>query len=122
MFRRAVDEIDKKNQLLAKEGGLSEANIAEFKTLMSNNSVQVDNTAVEAKLDKIVTCLENLKMQSNNSEQRSSNKLLSYMPVVIAVLLALSIGIQSLLVNKLTILEQTQSEVNNIILKGEKVN
>ena len=122
MFRRAVDEIDKKNQLLAKEGGLSEAKIAEFKTLMSNNSVQVDNTAVEAKLDKIVTCLETLKIQSNNGEQRSSNKLLSYMPAVIAVLLALSIGVQGLIVNKLTILEQTQSEVNNIILKGEKVN
>lgn len=121
MFRRAVDEIDKKNQLLAKEGGLSEIKIAEFQRVMSNNSVHVDNTEVEIKLDKIVTCLENLKIQSNNiGEMQSGNKLSTYMSMVIAFLLAVSIGVQVLMVNKITALEQTQSSVNNIMLKGEK--
>ena len=88
---------------------------------MSNNSVHVDNTEVEIKLDKIVTCLENLKIQSNNiGEMQSGNKLSTYMSMVIAFLLAVSIGVQVLMVNKITALEQTQSSVNNIMLKGEK--
>lgn len=123
IIRRAVDEIDKKNKLLAEQGGITEEKLQNI--MQPNMQVTVDNSVVEEKLNNIADYLCEIKDKNNFDwqaspenvvEEKSLNK---YLAIGIAALLAVSIVVQIVMVNKLSSLENAQPTVSQVSLLDE---
>lgn len=114
------------------KGGLSAEDIEKVMRNKVASANIPDNGRMEQKLQEILECLQ------QNSTNNMANNLPSsiivqekdegtlgvvkkYMPVAIGVLLAISIVVQCIMVSKIGALEQSQNNVNQVLLKGDKV-
>lgn len=117
-------------QVLAAKGGLD----SEAIELLKRNaaaSTPTDNSVVEKKLEAILRCLQdnaanNGFAQNASIEEKQEKGIMDtvkeYMPIAVGVLLAISIVVQCVMVSRIGALEQSQNAVNQILLKGDKLN
>lgn len=119
-------------QVLAAKGGLdSEA----IELLKRNAAVSTpnDNSVVEKKLEAILRCLQDnatnnsgfapsAMIRAEKKEKSLMDMIKEYMPIAVGVLLAISIVVQCVMVSRIGALEQSQNAVNQILLKGDKLN
>ena len=126
IIRTAVDEIDKKNKLLAEQGGISEEKLNTLQSLMQPaREVTVDNSAIEEKLSEIAEHLKEIKAKDNNYSADDTNNLLEsnktnkLLAMGIAALLAISIVVQVVMVTKISALQEAQSTVTKVSMIGD---
>ena len=80
---------------------------------------------MEETLDEILHCLKaNAGIQTDNGQPKSKKDdmletVKSVMPIAVAVLLAISIAVQCVMVSRIGELEQAQTRVNQVLLKGD---
>lgn len=126
IIRTAVDEIDKKNKLLAEQGGISEEKLNTLQSLMQPaREVTVDNSAIEEKLSEIAEHLKEIKAKDNNYSADDTNNLLEsnktnkMLAIGIAALLVISIVVQVVMVTKISALQEAQSTVTKVSMIGD---
>ena len=118
-------------QVLAAKGGLD----SEAIELLKRNaaaSTPNDNSVVEKKLETILRCLQDnvanngfvqsISIEAEKQEKSLMDTVKEYMPIAVGVLLAISIVVQCVMVSRIGALEQSQNAVNQILLKGDKLN
>lgn len=119
-------------QVLAAKGGLD----SEAIDLLKRNaaaSMPGDNSVVEKKLEDILRCLQDnaannsgliqsVPIETVKQEKSLLDTVKEYMPIAVGVLLAISIVVQCVMVSRIGALEQSQNAVNQVLLKGDKIN
>lgn len=125
MFGNMLAKLD---QVLAAKGGLDPEAIELLKRNAANNVVN-DDTKVEQQLEAILKCLEKTASREKPFVQQNQPKetglmatLKDYMPIAVGVLLAISIVVQCVMASRIGALEQSQNAVNQVLLKGDKIN
>lgn len=121
--KKMLEEMDKRTdamheeiKVLAAAGGGKAS--PEVLTALTNNT---GNRAIENKLDKIATCLINQRDIAPVEEEKDIFTIFKeLLPLVLAILLVISIGVQMVMVSRIGDLQKSQSAVTEILLKGEK--
>lgn len=125
MFGNMLAKLD---QVLAAKGGLDPEAIELLKRNAANNTFS-DDSKMEQQLEAILKCLEKNTSKDNSFVQQIQPKetglmatIKDYMPIAVGVLLAISIVVQCVMVSRIGALEQSQNAVNQVLLKGDKIN
>lgn len=114
------------------KGGLSAEDIEKIMRNKAASANIPDNGRMEQKLQEILECLQQNSTNNiaNNlpssivvqeKDEGTLGTIKKYMPVAIGVLLAISIVVQCVMVSKIGALEQSQNNVNQVLLKGDKI-
>lgn len=117
------DIVKTQEQMLAAKGGLSKEDAQ--KLFASSRGGYANTEKMEETLDEILHCLKsNAGIQTDNGQPKSKKDdmletVKSVMPIAVAVLLAISIAVQCVMVSRIGELEQAQTRVNQVLLKGD---
>ena len=110
-------------QMFAAKGGLSKEDAQ--KLFASSRGGYANTDKMEETLDEILHCLKsNAGIQTDNAQPKSKKDdmletVKSVMPIAVAVLLTISIAVQCVMVSRIGELEQAQTRVNQVLLKGD---
>ena len=117
------DIVKTQEQMFAAKGGLSKEDAQ--KLFASSRGGYANTDKLEETLDEILHCLKaNAGIQTDNGQPKSKKDdmletVKSVMPIAVAVLLAISIAVQCVMVSRIGELEQAQTRVNQVLLKGD---
>ncbi|MDO4921883.1 MAG: MotA/TolQ/ExbB proton channel family protein [Phascolarctobacterium sp.] len=113
------------------KGGISAEDIEKMMRNKVASSNFPDNGGMEQKLQDILECLQQNSVNNAGSnlpiatvtkdDEGTVGVVKKYMPIAIGILLAISIAVQCVMVSKIGALEQSQNNVNQVLLKGDKV-
>ena len=119
------DIVKTQEQMLAAKGGLSKEDAQ--KLLEVSRGGYTNTEKMEETLDEILQYLKTnggITTNTANTEPKETGILdavKSVMPIAVAVLLAISIVVQCVMVSRIGELEQAQTKVNQVLLKGDNV-
>lgn len=123
-IQKMFDNIVKtQEQMFAAKGGLSKEDAQ--KLFAASRGGYANTEKMEETLDEILHCLKaNGGIQTDNGQPKSKKDdmleiVKSVMPIAVAVLLAISIAVQCVMVSRIGELEQAQTRVNQVLLKGD---
>lgn len=117
------DIVKTQEQMFAAKGGLSKEDAQ--KLFASSRGSYANTDKMEETLEEILHCLKsNAGIQTDNGQLKSKKDdmletVKSVMPIAVAVLLAISIAVQCVMVSRIGELEQAQTRVNQVLLKGD---
>lgn len=126
--RMFVNMLNNMDQIMSAKSGLDPEAVELLKRNAANNTFS-DDSKMEQQLEAILKCLEKSASREKHIAQQIQPKetglmatIKEYMPIAVGVLLAISIVVQCVMVSRIGALEQSQNTVNQVLLKGDKVN